>query len=41
VRFEVDRAILFSVIITIAAFIPLFTMQASEGQIFGPMSRNL
>src|SRR5712671_5897080 len=36
---EVDRAILFSVIITIAAFIPLFTMQGVEGQIFGPMSR--
>ena len=26
-------------IITIAAFIPLFTMQGVEGQIFGPMSR--
>ena len=36
---EVDRAILFSVIITIAAFLPLFTMQGVEGQIFGPMSR--
>src|SRR5215203_4558729 len=36
---EVDRAILFSVIITIAAFIPLFAMQGVEGQIFGPMSR--
>ena len=36
---EVDRAILFSVIITIAAFLPLFTMQAVEGQLFGPMSR--
>ena len=36
---EVDQAILFSVIITIAAFIPLFTMQGVEGQIFGPMSR--
>jgi cobalt-zinc-cadmium resistance protein CzcA len=36
---EVDRAILFSVIITIAAFIPLFTMQGVEGQIFGPMAR--
>src|SRR6267154_4600113 len=36
---EVARAILFSVIITIAAFIPLFTMQGVEGQIFGPMSR--
>jgi cobalt-zinc-cadmium resistance protein CzcA len=36
---EVDKAILFSVIITIAAFLPLFTMQGVEGQIFGPMSR--
>src|SRR3954464_4316106 len=36
---EVDKAILFSVIITIAAFLPLFTMQGGEGQIFGPMSR--
>src|SRR6185437_9309385 len=25
--------------ITIAAFLPLFTMQGVEGQIFGPMSR--
>ncbi|HKD73860.1 MAG TPA: efflux RND transporter permease subunit, partial [Ktedonobacterales bacterium] len=36
---EVDRAIFFSVIITIAAFLPLFTMQGVEGQIFAPMSR--
>src|SRR5438105_3535221 len=36
---EVDRPILFSVMITIAAFLPLFTMQGVEGQIFGPMSR--
>ncbi len=36
---EVDRAIFFSVIITIAAFRPLFTIQGVEGQIFGPMSR--
>jgi len=36
---EVDKAILFSVIITIAAFLPLFTMQGVEGQIFGPMAR--
>ena len=26
-------------IITIAAFLPLFTMQGVEGQIFGPMAR--
>src|SRR5829696_5058829 len=36
---EVDKAILFSVGITIAAFLPLFTMQGVEGQIFGPMAR--
>jgi cobalt-zinc-cadmium resistance protein CzcA len=36
---EVDKAILFSVVITIAAFIPLFTMQGVEGQIFSPMAR--
>src|SRR5439155_10188242 len=36
---EVDKQILFSVIITIAAFLPLFTMKGVEGQIFGPMSR--
>ena len=26
-------------LITIAAFLPLFTMQGVEGQIFGPMAR--
>jgi len=36
---EVDSPIFFSVAITIAAFLPLFTMQGVEGQIFGPMSR--
>jgi len=36
---EVDRSILFSVAITVAAFIPLFTMQGIEGQIFGPMAK--
>ncbi len=36
---EVDRPIFFSVIITIAAFLPLFTMQGVEGQIFSPMAR--
>ncbi len=36
---EVDKSILFSVIITVAAFIPLFAMQGVEGQIFGPMAR--
>jgi cobalt-zinc-cadmium resistance protein CzcA len=36
---QVDRAVLFSAIITVAAFVPLFTMQGVEGQIFGPMAR--
>jgi heavy metal efflux system protein len=36
---EVDKAIFSSVAITIAAFLPLFTMQGVEGQIFGPMAR--
>ena len=36
---QVDRAVLFSSLITVAAFIPLFTMQGVEGQIFGPMAR--
>ena len=36
---QVDKAILFSAIITVAAFVPLFTMQGVEGQIFGPMAR--
>jgi cobalt-zinc-cadmium resistance protein CzcA len=36
---QVDKAILFSTAITIAAFGPLFTMQGVEGQIFGPMAR--
>ena len=36
---QVDRAVLFSTLITVAAFIPLFAMQGVEGQIFGPMAR--
>ena len=36
---QVDKAIFFSTLITIAAFVPLFTMQGVEGQIFGPMAR--
>ncbi len=36
---QVDKAVLFSVAITVAAFVPLFTMQGVEGQIFGPMAR--
>src|SRR6476619_4461318 len=36
---EGDKPLVFSVVITIAAFLPLFTMQGVEGQIFGPMAR--
>ncbi|HXZ16099.1 MAG TPA: CusA/CzcA family heavy metal efflux RND transporter [Roseiarcus sp.] len=36
---QVDRAILFSTTITVAAFIPLFTMTGVEGQIFQPMAK--
>ena len=36
---QVDRAVLFSVLIIVAAFVPLFTMQGVEGAIFGPMAR--
>ena len=37
---QVDKAVLFSSVITVAAFVPLFTMQGVEGQIFGPMARS-
>ena len=36
---QVDMAIFFSALITVAAFVPLFTMQGVEGQIFSPMAR--
>ncbi len=36
---QVGRAVFFSTLITVAAFMPLFTMQGVEGQIFGPMAR--
>jgi cobalt-zinc-cadmium resistance protein CzcA len=36
---QVDRAVFFSTAIIVAAFIPLFTMQGVEGQIFSPMAR--
>jgi cobalt-zinc-cadmium resistance protein CzcA len=35
---EVQRPLLFSTLIMVCAFIPLFTMQGPEGQIFGPMA---
>ncbi|MDU6672628.1 MAG: efflux RND transporter permease subunit, partial [Bradyrhizobium sp.] len=36
---QVDKAVFFSAAITVAAFVPLFTMQGVEGQIFNPMAR--
>ena len=36
---QVDKAVFFSAVITVAAFVPLFTMQGVEGQIFGPMAK--
>jgi len=36
---QVDRAVLFSAAVTVAAFVPLFTMQGVEGQIFSPMAK--
>jgi heavy metal efflux system protein len=36
---QVDKAVLFSTLVTVAGFVPLFTMQGVEGQIFGPMAR--
>ena len=36
---QVNSAVLFSTAITLAAFVPLFTMQGVEGQIFNPMAR--
>jgi heavy metal efflux system protein len=36
---QVDKAVFFTAAITVTAFIPLFTMQGVEGQIFGPMAR--
>src|SRR5208283_4721872 len=35
---EVERSLFFSTAIMICAFIPLFTMQGPERQIFGPMA---
>ncbi|MEW6450668.1 MAG: CusA/CzcA family heavy metal efflux RND transporter [Pseudomonadota bacterium] len=36
---QVDKAVLFSTAVTVAAFVPLFTMQGVEGQIFNPMAK--
>ena len=35
---EVERSLFFSTAIMVCAFLPLFTMQGPEGQIFGPMA---
>jgi cobalt-zinc-cadmium resistance protein CzcA len=36
---EIDRAMLFSTLIMVCAFIPLFAMSGPEGQLFGPMAQ--
>lgn len=36
---QVNKAVFFTAAITVVAFVPLFTMQGVEGQIFGPMAR--
>ena len=36
---QVDKAVFFAALITVAAFVPLFTMRGVEGAIFGPMAR--
>ncbi len=36
---EIDKALFFSTAIMVVAFIPLFTMQGAEGQLFGPMAQ--
>ena len=36
---QIDKAVLFSVLIIVSAFVPLFTLQGAEGAIFGPMAR--
>jgi len=36
---EIDRALLFSTMIMVCAFIPLFAMSGPEGQLFGPMAQ--
>jgi cobalt-zinc-cadmium resistance protein CzcA len=36
---EIERALLFSTLIMVCAFIPLFTMTGPEGQLFAPMAQ--
>jgi Cu/Ag efflux pump CusA len=36
---QIDHALLFSTLIMVCAFVPLFTMTGPEGQLFGPMAQ--
>jgi cobalt-zinc-cadmium resistance protein CzcA len=36
---QIDRALLFSTLIMVCAFVPLFTMTGPEGQLFAPMAQ--
>jgi cobalt-zinc-cadmium resistance protein CzcA len=36
---EIDRALLFSTLIMVCAFVPLFAMSGPEGQLFAPMAQ--
>ena len=36
---EIDHALLFSILIMVCAFVPLFTMSGAEGQLFRPMAQ--
>jgi cobalt-zinc-cadmium resistance protein CzcA len=36
---EIDSPLLFSTLIMVCAFIPLFTMEGAEGELFGPMAQ--
>jgi cobalt-zinc-cadmium resistance protein CzcA len=36
---QINGAVFFSILIIVAAFVPLFTMEGVEGAIFGPMAR--
>jgi heavy metal efflux system protein len=36
---EIDRALFFSTLIMVCAFLPLFTMKGAEGELFGPMAQ--
>jgi cobalt-zinc-cadmium resistance protein CzcA len=36
---EIERALLFSTLIMVCAFVPLFAMSGPEGQLFGPMAQ--